>query len=84
MVKNTVFCSSRESEFNSQQPHGSSQPPVMGSDFLFWHVGVHGDRIVLHLNNKYINKLEREQQIFFNSCYQILLHIKNKDMKRKL
>jgi hypothetical protein len=24
------------SEFNSQQPHGSSQPSVMGSDALFW------------------------------------------------
>jgi histidinol-phosphate/aromatic aminotransferase/cobyric acid decarboxylase-like protein len=24
------------SEFNSQQPHGGSQPSVMGSDALFW------------------------------------------------
>jgi hypothetical protein len=23
-------------EFNSQQPHGGSQPSVMGSDALFW------------------------------------------------
>jgi hypothetical protein len=23
-------------EFNSQQPHGGSQPPVMGSDALLW------------------------------------------------
>jgi hypothetical protein len=29
-------CSSRGPEFNSQQPHGSSQPSVMGSDALFW------------------------------------------------
>jgi hypothetical protein len=29
-------CSSRGSEFNSQQPHGGSQPSVMGSDALFW------------------------------------------------
>ena len=28
-------CSSRGSEFNSQQPHGGSQPSVMGSDALF-------------------------------------------------
>jgi hypothetical protein len=29
-------CSSRGPEFNSQQPHGGSQPSVMGSDSLFW------------------------------------------------
>jgi hypothetical protein len=34
-VKSTD-CSSRGPEFNSQQPHGGSQPPVMGSDGLFW------------------------------------------------
>jgi hypothetical protein len=34
-VKNTD-CSSRGPEFNSQQPHGGSQPSVMGSDALFW------------------------------------------------
>ena len=34
-VKST-HCSSRGPEFNSQQPHGSSQPSVMGSDALFW------------------------------------------------
>jgi hypothetical protein len=34
-VKNTD-CSSRGPEFKSQQPHGGSQPSVMGSDTLFW------------------------------------------------
>ena len=34
-VKSTD-CSSRVPEFNSQQPHGGSQPSVMGSDALFW------------------------------------------------
>jgi hypothetical protein len=34
-VKSTD-CSSRGPEFNSQQPHGDSQPSVMGSDALFW------------------------------------------------
>jgi hypothetical protein len=33
VVKSTD-CSSRDPEFNSQQPHGSSQPSVMGSDAL--------------------------------------------------
>jgi len=31
VVKSTD-CSSRGPEFNSQQPHGGSQPSVMGSD----------------------------------------------------
>ena len=35
VVKSTD-CSSKGPEFNSQQPHGGSQPPVMGSDALFW------------------------------------------------
>ena len=34
-VKNTGFLS-KGPEFNSQQPHGGSQPSVMGSDALFW------------------------------------------------
>jgi hypothetical protein len=34
-VKSTD-CSSRGPEFNSQQPHGGSQPSVMGSHALFW------------------------------------------------
>jgi hypothetical protein len=33
-VKSTD-CSSRGPEFNPQQPHGGSQPSVMGSDALF-------------------------------------------------
>jgi hypothetical protein len=28
----------RGPEFNSEQPHGGSQPYVMGSDALFWYV----------------------------------------------
>jgi hypothetical protein len=35
VVKSTG-CSSRGPEFNFQQPHGGSQPSVMGSDALFW------------------------------------------------
>jgi len=35
VVKSTD-CSSRGPEFKSQQPHGGSQPTVMGSDALFW------------------------------------------------
>ena len=35
VVKSTD-CSSRGSEFKSQQPHGGSHPSVMRSDALFW------------------------------------------------
>jgi hypothetical protein len=43
-------CSSRGPEFNSQQPHGGSQPSVMGSDALFWHAGVHRAYIYIYSN----------------------------------
>jgi len=36
VVKSTD-CSSKGPEFKSQQPHGGSQPSVMGSDALFWY-----------------------------------------------
>ena len=39
-------CSSRGPEFNSQQPHGGSQPSIMRSGVLFWPAGTHADRIV--------------------------------------
>jgi hypothetical protein len=34
-------CSSRDPEFNSQQPHGGSQPSIMESDALFWRADVY-------------------------------------------
>jgi hypothetical protein len=36
VVKSTDY-SSRGPEFNSQQPHGGSQPSVRESDALFWY-----------------------------------------------
>jgi hypothetical protein len=47
-------CSSRVSEFNSQHPHGGSQPSVTGSDALSWHAGAHADRAFIYI--KYMNK----------------------------
>jgi hypothetical protein len=32
----SIDCSSRGLEFNSQHPHGGSQPSVIGYDALFW------------------------------------------------
>jgi len=52
VVKSTV-CSSRGPEFKSQQPHGGSQPPVMGSDAPS---GVSEDRDSVLIYIKEINK----------------------------
>ena len=45
-VVKSIACSSKGPEFNSQQPHGGSQPSVMGSGALFWPSGIHTDRIL--------------------------------------
>ena len=37
-------CFARGHEFNSQQPHGGSQPPVMRYGALCWPAGIHADR----------------------------------------
>ena len=42
----SIACSSKGTEFNSQQPHGGSQPSVMGSGALFWPAGIYTDRIL--------------------------------------
>ena len=43
----SVACSSKGPEFNSQQPHGGSQPSVMRSGYeVFWSAGIHADRIL--------------------------------------
>jgi hypothetical protein len=47
-VKSTG-CSSRGSEFNSQQPHGCSEPSIVKSWALFWHAGVHADTHTLKI-----------------------------------
>jgi len=43
-VKSTG-CSSRGPEFNSQSPHGGSQPSILGSDALFRHTDRHANRV---------------------------------------
>jgi hypothetical protein len=48
----SIGCSSTGPEFNSQQPHGGSQPSVMGSDAFFWHADVHAGRALIHLKEK--------------------------------
>jgi hypothetical protein len=48
-------CSSEGPEFKSQQPHGGSQPSVMGSDALFWCVWS-------QLQSTYLNKLKKKKK----------------------
>jgi hypothetical protein len=51
-------CSSRGSEFSSQQLHGGSQPSVMGSDALLWCVwGQLHCTHIYKINLKYIFKV---------------------------
>jgi hypothetical protein len=47
-------CFSRGPQFNFQQPHGGSQPPVMGSDALFWCVSEDNYNVLIYIK---INKL---------------------------
>jgi len=49
-------CSSRGPEFIAQQPHGGSQPSVMGSDALFWYAAVSTDRALIY--TKYTSKTQ--------------------------
>jgi hypothetical protein len=42
-------CSSRGPEFNSQQPHGGSQPSVMGSDAVFWCVSKDSYSVLIYI-----------------------------------
>jgi hypothetical protein len=58
-VKSTD-CSSRDPEFNSQQPHGGSQPSAMGSDALFCNAGIHADPALIHKIKRKRKKCKRQ------------------------
>jgi hypothetical protein len=45
----SIDCSSRGPEFNSQQPHGGSQPSVMGSYVYLWCVGRESNSVLTHI-----------------------------------
>jgi hypothetical protein len=51
-VDKSTDCSSRVPEFNSQQPHGSSQPSVMGSDAHFWCASEDSYSVFIEIINK--------------------------------
>jgi hypothetical protein len=69
MVKST-YCSSRGPEFKSQQPHGSSQPSVMGSDALFC-VSEDSYSVLTHLYK--INEIlkKKKERKYFKMKYKI-------------
>jgi hypothetical protein len=58
VVKSTD-CSSGGPRFNSQWPHGGSQPSVMGSDALFWCVWREQWCTHIYKINKYILEKKR-------------------------
>jgi len=61
-------------EFNPQQPHGGSQPSVIGSDALFWPVGVHAGR---KLNDVYIiNKYLKRKRTYVSSTRGLVKGLK--------
>ena len=50
-VKSTG-CPYRGPEFNSQHPHGGSQPYTVESDALLHHKGIYADRALMYTKNK--------------------------------
>ena len=52
----------RGPEFNSQQPHGDSQPSIKESDALFWHTGVYADKALIHKINKFFLITKNNQE----------------------
>jgi hypothetical protein len=61
VIKSTG-CSSQSPEFNFQQPHGSSQPSVMGSDALFC-VSEDNNHELIHIINKKSLKKDTKSEL---------------------
>jgi hypothetical protein len=76
-----TLCSSRGLEFNSQQPHGGSQPSVMGSDALFL---VYLKTAIVH---SYIKSILKKEKDCSNASYHKtkfhFLHVKLGQNKKK-
>lgn len=49
--------------FSSQHLHGGSQPPMIGSDALFWYADIHADKVPVY--RKYRNKKASRALNFF-------------------
>jgi hypothetical protein len=61
VVKHTD-CSSKDPEFNSQQPHGASQPSVMGSNTLSSSVCLKTAAVYLYILKKEINLWKKKKR----------------------
>jgi hypothetical protein len=61
MVKSTG-CSSEGPEFNSQQPHGGSQPSVIGSNALFCCIRRQRQCTHIYKINKSLKKKRKEKK----------------------
>jgi hypothetical protein len=48
-------CSFIGCKFNSQQPHGDSQPSLMGSDALFCHECIHSNTVLIYISKNFKN-----------------------------
>jgi hypothetical protein len=59
----SIDCSSKGPEFNSQQPHGGSQPSVMGSDAVS---GVSEENYSVHTHNRSLRKKRKVCIISFD------------------
>ena len=59
----------RALEFNSQQPHGGLQPPVVGSDVLFWYVWREQQCTHIHkINKSFFKKMKLQWHFGLPAC----------------
>jgi hypothetical protein len=54
LIVERTGCSSIGPEFNSQQPHGSSQPSTVRSGALFWPSGMHALQSTVYIINTFL------------------------------
>jgi len=64
--KDGLSGSSSGPEFNSQQPHGGSQPSIRRSDALFWYVW----RLTVYSQSISLKKKKKERKKITGTCLQ--------------
>ena len=57
-------------KINSQQPHGSSQPSIMGSNNLFCHAAIEANRALIFVYKQIIKKKKNNNFKRRSKCYQ--------------
>jgi hypothetical protein len=81
---NSTGCSPRGPEFNSYQPHGGSQPSVMGSDALFWCVWRQRQCAHIHKINKSFKKRNMRLHIYFTSAHEAMWCLRQDEARAAL